>query len=684
MDFHTQTGSLTKACLRITVLASAIALASCGGGGSSSSVGNAGSTPVNPGGGTGGGTATVIDSVKISQIGIYDANGVALSSVGAVGANLKVKVTTNAGAAVRGAKVDFSSNASGEIIFGNTSGAVLTDENGFAQLAFKPSSTQISGAYILTAKASYKTLSADDDLNIQVAPTNVKLTDLVFGSALLSSGGQTSVNLKTQDSISSAALNGVIVNLSADCGQVLPASYNSANGGEVAVTYKSVTTDGKLCSGPVNITAQTNSGSSTQSKTAAITVEAPKVTSIIYPDGQSAAIGVQGSGSSSQASVKFVLYSNSTPLVGKDVTFSLVKSPLGLTIGELGKTTWTVKTDENGEAPVNIYPGSTPGPVEIRAEVTENPDIFALSKNISVQSSRASQNGLSLSLSANNIEGWDFDGTKADITMRVADKFGNAVPDGTVINFTAEGGQIGSSCTTVKLDGISQCKVVFESQAFRPTDGRVTILAVVEGEKHYIDNNKNNAFDAGDTLTANIGDTFRDNDENGVYNADAGDFIYPLQTGSTGACGSSLSVASQPNMPNTCNEGLSAPLRAQTIMLLAGSDPDIQVLSVSNGRMLMRLNSFGPIDSAGQSILPMPGETTVKIIASTCGAQLFSGPETIPKVVNTGFIAANGGVVPNLGTIYQIDVSKCTSGQHFFVETQTPKTLKIKTPVEMP
>ncbi|MEC7118843.1 MAG: hypothetical protein VXW65_02935 [Pseudomonadota bacterium] len=690
MDLNIHLGQKAKVGARLTLLAAAVALASCGGGGGASdAVGNP--KPPAPRPEAGGGTAVKVDSLRVLEIGIYDAAGNPLSNVGASGAVLKVKITTERGQAVKEALVNFSSSAD-DLVFGNTSGAVLTDANGEAQLFFKPVSTEVSGAYTLFVAAMYDgsegSFEANRSIKISVSPTNVSLTELAVGDAVLPSGGQTSISLKTQDIATNTPLNGVTVNFSSDCGQVTPSSYNSANQGDVLVSYKAVNADGTLCAGTVNINALTNAGSSSQNRTTSLVVEAPKVTSMLYPEGQAATIGIEGSGSSSQALVKFVVYSNNTPIAGKEVTFSLEKSPLGLSIGESGRTTWSVKTDENGEAPITIYPGSTPGPVEIRATVVDSPEIFALSKDISVASSRASQEGLSLALTANNIEGWNYDGTQSTLTMRVADKFGNAVPDGTVVNFTSEGGQIASSCATVKVEGISQCAVVFESQDFRPLDGRVTILAVVEGEKAYVDNNKNNMFDAGDMITSNIGDTFRDDNENGVY--DAGELIYPLRSGAAGTCSSGLSVHRQPNMPNTCSEELDAPLRSQLVMLLAGSRPHIEVLEASRKYYEVKIWSIGPTDSAGNYILPMPGGTTVEgsIVkgsdSSECTLAFTSGESTIPSVVGTGFIAENAGRVPDLGTTHGFTMRDCTAIDALAITVTTPKGIKVSTLYALP
>src|SRR5690606_34175524 len=130
--------------------------------------------------------------------------------------------------------------------------------------------------------------------------------------------------------------------------------------------------------------------------------------------------------------------------------------------------------DANGRVSVNIYPGSTPGPVEIKATLASDSRINALSKGISIASSRVTQDGISLSFGTNALD-WSLDGDETPVTARLVDRNGNKVPDGTVVNFTAEGGKVfPSSCTTSE----GTCEVTFSTQNPRPGDGRVSLLAV--------------------------------------------------------------------------------------------------------------------------------------------------------------------------------------------------------------
>ena len=289
-----------------------------------------------------------------------------------------------------------------------------------------------------------------------------------------------------------------------------------------------------------------------------------------------------------------------------------------------------------------------------------------------------SQERLSLSFDSNNIEGWDLDGVRSNITLRVADKFGNAVPEGAIVSFTAEGGQINSSCTIKLVDGFSQCSVAFESQQFRPTDGRVTILAVVDGQKSYVDNNQNNRFDAGDTLNDNIGDTFRDDNENGMY--DAGEYIHPVRTGATGACASNPDLANQPNISNTCTATLDAPLRVQAVLLLAGSTASIQEKdpNASNlTKLELKIGSSRPLN------LPMPGGTVISgtVIKGTtdskCAIVGQSGESTIPSVIDTKFIATfiptDDNTTLDLSTTHGFSLKECRRGDAIAVKAVTPK-----------
>lgn len=503
---------ITSKLFQLTFLTCALALAGCGGGDGTDVIAP---TP-DLGGGEG---QQQVESLNITSSSLIDADGNAITSVNLEGAYYEVMVTDKSNKPVANAKVVFSIDAEGVDLSQTTSGSKLTDSDGKARIFLKPNAPEVSGGYTITATASDNNSNvAVNNLTFAVQATGVSLSNLQVTDSQLSAGGQTAISLTATDS-AGAPISGILVSLNANCGQ-LPAQVTSDENGMITFVYKAINTDNTLCSGNVRISATTGNS---PTQTANITVQAPEATSIIYTSNE-LTLGIQNSGSSSTGEAEFTIYSNKTPLANAKVILSLEKSPLGATFGVLGnKSNFNAVTDANGKVSVNIYPGSTPGPVEIKATLASDTRINALSKGISIASSRVTQDGISLSFGVNVLD-WSFDGDTTPVTARLVDRNGNAVPNGTVVNFTTEGGKVSpSSCTTTN----GECEVEFSTQNPRPGDGRVSLLAVAEGEKAYIDMNENNAWDEGiDTLVHNIGDTFRDDNENGTF--EIGEFTYPL------------------------------------------------------------------------------------------------------------------------------------------------------------
>ena len=115
---------------------------------------------------------------------------------------------------------------------------------------------------------------------------------------------------------------------------------------------------------------------------------------------------------------------------------------------------------------------------------------------------------------------WAIDGETTNVQIFVADTAGNPVPNGSTIQFSTEGGQIVSSCKTTGVQSgssvISGCKVLFNTQDFRPLDGFVRIIAWMEGEEAYKDLNANGKHDLGEPFV-DSGQIFRDDDDSGSY-----------------------------------------------------------------------------------------------------------------------------------------------------------------------
>ena len=620
----------TSKLFQFTILAATLAVAGCGG----DSVDSVALPFDNSesGGQTGGGNNNsedqqAIEAVNINKSRLLNADGNAITTVSLDGAYYQIEVVDTNKSPILGAKVSFSVDAEGVVLSQTTSGSTLTNSEGRARIFLKPNAPKVSGAYTISANASYRGDTAADNLDFFVQATNVTLSALTMGTSLLPSGGQTTVSFKVSD-IAGNPLSGILTNLNSSCGQ-LPTQMSSDSDGVVEVVYKAINSDNTLCSGNVHISAST--GNTVQSTN--IVVQTPEANSIVFTS-DSFRLGAKYSGSSATGIIEFTVYSDNIPLANQAVKLTLNRAPFDLTFGVLGnRYEIPVTTDEKGQVSIQIYPGVTPGPVEIKATLIRDRSINALSKGIFIDSSRVTQNGLSLSMGSNILD-WSLDGKTTSVTARMVDRNGNKVPDGTVVSFTAEGGKIlPSSCGTIN----GACSVEFSTQNPRPGDGRVTILAIAEGEKTYIDKDQNNAWNEGvDTLVHNIGDTFRDDNENGTF--EIGEFTYPLTTQANGQCENNIrqfmnlkfpsldelkkqafernfiSTFVSPNKPMTCNTGLSTVVRNESIQLLSNGNnarftllqPSSQIITSADKTVIVRINSGGFYD-----LNPMPSGTTV-------------------------------------------------------------------------
>ena len=197
------------------------------------------------------------------------------------------------------------------------------------------------------------------------------------------------------------------------------------------------------------------------------------------------------------------------------------------------------------------------------------------------------QNSFSLSLEKLAVESDGIDGVTNTITVRLADHFNNPVPEGTIVNFTTEGGTVPASCVT---DATGACSVDWVSSNPRPADHRVTILAYAIGNETLYDINGNGVFDDGDSFD-DVGEVFRDDDKSGAYNPVDSSFsqkeklfdydgngIYSAGDGVYNGvfCNhSSLCPASSDNLAGRSNLLLN--ISAQATMIMTASYPTVEL-----------------------------------------------------------------------------------------------------------
>jgi len=269
------------------------------------------------------------------------------------------------------------------------------------------------------------------------------------------------------------------------------------------------------------------------------------------------------------------------------------------------------------------------------------------------------QDFFSLSVQTFNIEGWDIDGVTSTLTIIASDRLGNPIPNGTVINFITEGAQINpASCATT--DGT--CTVTFKSSAFRPTDGRITILAYAVGEKSFVDGNGNNTYDLGETFY-DLGDLYIDANENGSWDAGETYIAYgsgtlPCLTRPSGAA-LPLGYVSAPSKDNTCDNVWGTNyVRRRSVIVLSGSSALISPTAVTMGSTCIK--TF-PLDLKDINNNPMPAGTT----ASTADNYVYYTKFGSLTATEATVSITGGSPVVNTTNFTQIGLTvkaDCTAG----------------------
>ncbi|WP_178863438.1 Ig-like domain-containing protein [Thiomicrorhabdus cannonii] len=223
--------------------------------------------------------------------------------------------------------------------------------------------------------------------------------------------------------------------------------------------------------------------------------------------------GGVGYGETSQVTFK-VVDKFGNPIEGATVSFNL-----STTVGGLSLSPSSGSSNASGLVTTTIQAGTISTPVRVGASVTlsDGELIYVQSDLLTVTTGIPDQNSISLSFDKFSVEGLEHDGETVTVTVNLGDRFNNPVPDGTVVNFTTEGGLIDSTCTTSN----SACSVVWRSQNPRPADHRSSVSAYAIGHETFYDYNANGVFDDGDVFD-DIGEAFRDDDESGTYNPASG------------------------------------------------------------------------------------------------------------------------------------------------------------------
>lgn len=485
-------------------------------------------------------------------IALTDSAGQPVTSISSSGAPATVRATVRdaAGNPINGVVVTFSTDPALATIT-PASATARTDASGVTSLVtLSPASLAAAGAGTITATANIDSVASASGVvstatitgsaTYTVGAAAVTITPPVFGIgvASLSAFGTTSVAVTVSS-------NGVPVTAQ----QTVSFTSPCASSGKAVLSPSAPTVSGVAtasyrdngCAGTDTITA---SVSGITSSFATLTVTAPATGSIQFVSVTPASITLKGMGGvgrqeSSQVIFK-VVDTGGNPIGGKTVSFSLSTSVGGIALS----TTTAISDPTTGQVVVGINSGTVSTPVRVTAStVSGTSKLTTQSDQLTITTGIPDQQNFSLSATTFNIEGWSIDGTPTVLTARLADHFGNPVPDGTAVNFTTEGGSVNSSCLTNCPNGVcppagtpptGTCSVTLTSQNFRPANGRLTVLAYAVGEEGFTDLNGNGMADNPATpaemidangVSTDMGEAYVDYNENGVRDAATEPFI---------------------------------------------------------------------------------------------------------------------------------------------------------------
>lgn len=639
-------------------------LASCGGGGSPDVPAATASTGTTTTGTT---TTTSAATAPTIALELRNSNNASTTTLGSAGTTARATVLDGSGQPVGSKLVTFSTAATVATL-SPTSGQALTDASGVAQVQLAPASLTAAGAGTLTATAVVGTTTVTKTLDYQLTPASLRIEALNAGGGTLAAYGNRSISVQVTANGVALTSTTVPVTFAASCGStnLAPATVSTNASGTASTTYSAIAPE---CFGTnVVITASVPGATSVSGQ---IAVDAAQVANIQFVSSAPQVIYLAGSTGATQAVVTFkVIDSNGNAVQNQGVTLSLVNAAPGVSLGLSGNTSpLTATTNSAGQVSTAVFAGTIPTSVQVRALMPSNPNVLAtLSNVLTVASGRAVQRATSIALGQFAIEGFNVDGVTTTVTVSLADRQGNPVPDGTQINLTSESGLLVPP-TCVTAGGTSSCVVNFRSQGTRPSDGRVSILAYLPGEEDFVDANANNVYDAGEVFT-DLGDAYRDDNEDGAYVA-VDDFTVPRASPAVtcqNVISSATALGGDHGRADRC-DGVwgTADIRGQAVVVFSTSSARIVGVNSSAVDRIQLANPLVKINDLNGNIMPVGSSIAVASTSTTCAVTT-----TVTTVANAAFSKA-AVVAGNAGTIVPLTATGCVAGNRITVTATSPR-----------
>ncbi len=326
---------------------------------------------------------------------------------------------------------------------------------------------------------------------------------------------------------------------------------------------------------------------------------------------------------------------------GEKVTFALDGIAGGVALVNL-----VDESDSQGLVTALVRAGTAPNNVTVIATHVDS-GATKRSEGLTVASGLALEGNFTMGISVFNPNAYNFLALAGqelvNISVGVRDASGNAVLDGTVVNFTSpEAGIVTSSCFTVK----GGCSVGWRPTKSQPLDGRVRIAAIVKASEHFEDRNGNLLFDEGDVFDVekdDLGEPFIDLNEDGKYQINEPFTDSNLNKIRDEGDGKWNGLNCQ-YLP-LCGEAKSVDLQVSGVIHLSNyQDP----ITLARGPQLCNLGNFGD------------GSTPIDVVAGrtlSLSGLMFSDGN--PYALNPGYACLTGNSLP-AGTKIQAKVSNGT------------------------
>ena len=584
------------------------------------------------------------------------ASGAAVTSISSTGpAKLTATLTDAKGAGVPNAIVTFTTDP----LFGAFSGGsntALTNAGGVATVTLTTPSTS-GGASTVKASSSVSGTVVTAELSYAIGTSNITLGAITVPAGTLSAYGTASVSVN-------------VLNNGAPYSTPTTVKFTSAcaASGKATLTPSVTTVNGTAsatyldngCNNPTDgdsIAATLLNGFTV---TGSLKVNTPNIGSIQFVSVTPSVIalkGTGGTGRSESARVTFRVVDSAGNPFGDPNT--PVKFSLNTAQGGLALSSTSAPADPaTGYVVTNVQAGTVSTSVRVTATVTTASGVLSTqSDQLVVSTGIPAQDSFSLGASTHNIEGWSVDGTTTTLTARLADHFHNPVPDGTAVAFTSEGGVVSPSCTTV--GGV--CSATLTSQALRPSNGRVTVLARATGEEAFTDLNGDGVVNAlaemidANSASTDMGDAFVDYNENGVRDSNEPYFDFNgngFYTAPKNAVAGDLSHPSNGlyrgllcnGDPAVCSAQKTIDVRGSQVIVFSSSAANTTI----NGGATIALSACSPAGGAGAS-----KSFTVTVVDRNGNA--------MPAGTTVAFSASNGTITS--ATAYTVpDTSGCRIG----------------------